>query len=135
MLAYSSNAKLFYLTHTYDLIGCYHSGPEWTWEGWQWRGTPHSPKLQQYTIRLFSVISRTLVRRVLPPTLQICSRSIPRPHQTGSEEKCFANSFPQHSLLSIYSKILSVSLYIYIYIYIGVTVSQVSIPASGIKPV
>ena len=24
---------------------CYHSGPEWTWEQWQWRGTPNSPKL------------------------------------------------------------------------------------------
>ena len=46
------------------LIRCYHSGLEWTWERWQWRGTPHSPKLQHYwnlTIRLFSVISRTLV--------------------------------------------------------------------------
>ena len=45
-------------------IRCYHSGPEWTWERWQWRGTPHSPKLQHcgnLTIRLFSVISRTLV--------------------------------------------------------------------------
>ena len=45
-------------------IRCYHSGPEWTWEWWQWRDTPHSPKLQHYcnlTIRLFSVISRTLV--------------------------------------------------------------------------
>ena len=41
-------------------IRCYHSGPEWTWERWQWRGTPHSPKLQHcwnLTIRLFSVIS------------------------------------------------------------------------------
>ena len=47
------------------LIRCYHSGPEWTWEQWQWRGTPHSPKLQHcwnLTIRLFSVISRRLVR-------------------------------------------------------------------------
>ena len=46
------------------LIRCYHSRPEWTWEQWQWRGTPHSQKLQHYwnlTIRLFSVISRTLV--------------------------------------------------------------------------
>ena len=37
---------------------------EWTWEPWQWRGTPHSPKLQYYlnlTISLFSVISKTLV--------------------------------------------------------------------------
>ena len=44
-------------------IRCYYSGPEW--ERWQWRGTPNSPKLQHYwtlTIRLFRVISRTLVR-------------------------------------------------------------------------
>ena len=43
---------------------CYQSGPEWTWEQWQWRGTPYSPKLQHcwnLTIRLFSVMSRTLV--------------------------------------------------------------------------
>ena len=45
---------------------------EWTWEQWQLRGTPPSPKLQNYwslTIRLFSVISRALVARgcwVLP---------------------------------------------------------------------
>ena len=34
---------------------------EWTWERWQWRGTPHSPKLLHYwnlTIRSSSVISR-----------------------------------------------------------------------------
>ena len=33
-----------------------YSGPEWTREQWQWRGTPHSLKLQYYwnlTIRLF----------------------------------------------------------------------------------
>ena len=38
--------------------------PEWTCEWWQWRGTPHSPKLQHYwilTIRSFSVMSGTLV--------------------------------------------------------------------------
>ena len=37
--------------------------PKWTGEQWQWRGTPHSPKLQHYwnlTNRLFSVISRIL---------------------------------------------------------------------------
>ena len=48
------------------LIRCYHSWPAWTCERWQCRGTPHSPKLQHYwslTIRLFSVISRTLVGR------------------------------------------------------------------------
>ena len=37
---------------------------EWTWEWWQWRGTPHSSNLQHYlnlTMRLFSVVSRTLI--------------------------------------------------------------------------
>ena len=39
-------------------VKCYHSGSVWTYEQWQWRGTPHSPKLQHYwrlTIRLFNV--------------------------------------------------------------------------------
>ena len=48
---------------------CYHSGPKWTWEQWQWRGALHSPKLQYHwnlTIRLFSVIHRTLIGGVLP---------------------------------------------------------------------
>ena len=40
------------------------------WEQWQWRGAPYSPKLQYYwdlTVRLFSVIYRTLFRAgVLP---------------------------------------------------------------------
>ena len=67
------------------LIRCYHSGPEWTWEQWQWRGTPHSPKLQHcwnLTIRLFSVISRTLVSGGLTP-LQRCSQCILQPQLTG----------------------------------------------------
>ena len=49
---------------------CYHSGPEWTWERWQWTCNLHSPKLQHYwnlTIRLFRVISRTLFERVVLP--------------------------------------------------------------------
>ena len=50
-------------------IRCYHFMPQWTWEKWQRRGTPHSPKFQynwNLTIRLFSIISRTLVGGVLP---------------------------------------------------------------------
>ena len=64
LFAHSFNVKQFYLTHWLDPIWCYHSRPEWTWEWWEWRNTPHSPKLQHYlilTIRLFSVISGTLV--------------------------------------------------------------------------
>ena len=67
--AFSLNAKQFYLTYRRDPLRCYHSGPEWTWGRWQWRRTPHSPKLQHYwsmTIRLFDVIYRTLVTGVLP---------------------------------------------------------------------
>ena len=46
------------------LFRCYHFGPEWIWERWQWRGTLHSPKLQHnrnLTIKLFSDISRTFL--------------------------------------------------------------------------
>ena len=55
---------------------CYHSSSKWIWEQWQWKGTSHSPKLPYYwnlTVRLFSVISRILVRGVLP--LQKCRLS------------------------------------------------------------
>ena len=47
--------------------------PEWTWERRQWKGNPYFPNLQHYwslTIRLFSVISRTLVRGGGLTTLQ-----------------------------------------------------------------
>ena len=42
---------------------------EWTWEWLQWRGIPHSPKLQYHwnlTSRLSSFLSWTLVGGVLP---------------------------------------------------------------------
>ena len=61
LFAHSLNVKQFYLTHRLDSFRCYHFGPKWTWEPWQWKGTPHSPKFQHYwslTIRLFSVTSR-----------------------------------------------------------------------------
>ena len=54
---------------------CYQSGPEWTWERWQWRSTPHSPKLQHYwrrTITLFNAIFGTLVRWVL----SLCRKAV-----------------------------------------------------------
>ena len=47
---------------------CNHFRSKWTWERWQWRDTLHSTKLQHCwssTIRLFNVISRTLVKGVL----------------------------------------------------------------------
>ena len=48
LFTFSLKVKQFYLTHWLGPIRCYHSGLEWTWEQWQWRGTPHSPKLQHY---------------------------------------------------------------------------------------
>ena len=60
----------------------YHSGPEWTWEQWHWRCTPHSPKPQHYwnlSMRLFSVISSG--GGGLTP-LQWCSRCILQPQLT-----------------------------------------------------
>ena len=62
---------------------CYYSGPEWTWKQWQWRGIPHSPKLQYYrslTIRLFNVMFRTLVGSLT--LLQRCCLCILQPQLT-----------------------------------------------------
>ena len=57
------------LTHVGGAFNMMTVSPEeWTWERWQWKGTLYSLKLQHYrsfTIRLFNVISRTLIREVL----------------------------------------------------------------------
>ena len=53
----------------FNSIRCYLSWSEWTWEWWRWMDTLHYPKLQHngnLTTRLFSVISRIFVGRVLP---------------------------------------------------------------------
>ena len=61
------------------LIRCYHSRPEWTEEQWQWKDTPHSPKLLHYrsfSIRWCNAISKALVMggltHQLLPTGLIC---------------------------------------------------------------
>ena len=54
------------------------------------KGAPHSPKLQHHwnlTIRLFSVISRTLIRGVSLTSLQRSSRYILQPQPTGQGSK------------------------------------------------
>ena len=70
LFALSLNVKQFYLNCKKEPIRCYHSGSEWAWKQWKWRGTLHSPKLQHYwslTIRLFNAMSRTFIgERVLP---------------------------------------------------------------------
>ena len=55
----------FFLTRRCNPIIYYLTGSEWTWK---WRGSPHSPALQDLslTIRLFSDISRTLIRWSYP---------------------------------------------------------------------
>ena len=68
-------------------IRCNHSGPEWTWEWRQWRGTPYPPKLQHYwnlSIRLFSVIIQDTHWGSFTPRLR-CSRCILRPQTTGPD--------------------------------------------------
>ena len=81
---HSLNVKQFYLTQREDLIKCYYFRPEWTWERWHWRCTPHSPKLQYYwslSDRLFNVISRILVGESYPTAkYQSC---ILQPQPTG----------------------------------------------------
>ena len=61
LFALSLNVKQFYLTHGWDPIRCYDSGPEWTQEQWEWKSTPHSPKLKDWnlTIWLHTVTSWT----------------------------------------------------------------------------
>ena len=82
------------LTHRFDPISCYHSGSEWTWL--QWRDTLHSPKLQHYwslTMRLFSVISRILVREWSYPSaeMQLGYSAAPADLATGH---LFRESYP-----------------------------------------
>ena len=55
-------------THRLDPIRCCHFGPEGTWEQWQGRGNPYSPKLKHFwslAIRLFSVITRKLIEGLI----------------------------------------------------------------------
>ena len=55
------------LTHRYGPIRGYHSRPEWTWEQWQWRSAPHSPKHHwSLAIRSFSVIPGHSLDGVFP---------------------------------------------------------------------
>ena len=82
---------------------------KWTWEWWQWRGIPHSPKLQHYwklTLRLLSVISRIHVAGGGLTPLQRWSWCIlqPQPTQLG---KNFASQ--------IRNKVCSVSMIEHIY--------------------
>ena len=82
LFPHSLIVKQVYLTDRWDPIECYHLRLKWTWEQSQRRGTPHSSKLLQnwsFTIRLFDVISWTLVGRVLPHS----SRCILQPQPTG----------------------------------------------------
>ena len=111
------------------LSGAYHSEPEWIWEWWQWKGALHSTNLQHYwnlTIRLFSVISGTLVAdRSYPSTEKQSVYSID-PANTIFDKKYLLKrtfiivSFQEVSCINyvIEDKIICWNWYIYIYIYI-----------------
>ena len=92
----SLNIKQFCLTHWSDRIRNYHSSSEWTWERWQWKGTPHSTKLQHYYQIVECYIQDTCRGGGLTP-LQRCSRCILQPplQLTGlwSFEECADSPF------------------------------------------
>ena len=58
--------KSFDLIHSWDPNRYYHSESKWTWEQWQWKAIPHSPKLQDWghIIIEFSVMSYSSVEVV-----------------------------------------------------------------------
>ena len=47
-----------YLTYRYNPNRYYYFESEWTWEEWQWRGTPHCPNLQNWSLYIrYSFVS------------------------------------------------------------------------------
>ena len=79
LLTHSLTVKQLYLIHRLNPIRCYHSGWEWTWEQWQWKGIPRSPKFLHHwnlTIRLFNFISRTLVGMGWGGILSLCRNAV-----------------------------------------------------------
>ena len=92
-----SNSCIWPIDRT--LIRCYHSGPEWTWEWWQGRGTLHSPLRQHYwslTIRLFCVIYRTLDEEYNP------SAEMYSAHSTAPDDN-LNDLLPIHSYFNTFS--------------------------------
>ena len=62
MWTFNTSVYMHYVHFTYSYLAMLH------WEQWQWRGTPHCPKLEHYwslTIWLLSVKSRALIGGVL----------------------------------------------------------------------
>ena len=91
---------------TWPIDRCYYSRSEWIWEPWQWRGTPHSPNLQSWslTIKLFNVISRTPIGKGSYPSAEIQSLYSTAPADwAGFEEKimkavCYSYKIPTLTL-------------------------------------
>ena len=52
VLLSNTNNKFHYLTHSWNLNRYYYFRSGWTWEWWQWRGIPHSQKLQDWHLTL-----------------------------------------------------------------------------------
>ena len=107
----TSKRCTFYLIHREDPIKCYHAGPEWTWEWWQWRGTPHSLSRQHYwslTIRL------TLVGGGLPLCRAAVSVFSPNRLSQKDEQNFLINKF---KVLIIKSKNINHEFYKHTKIY------------------
>ena len=50
--SYISTMKQIYLSKRWDPNRYYHSGSEWNWEWWQWRDTPYSTILQNWSLTI-----------------------------------------------------------------------------------
>ena len=83
MIQFNISTLFSSISSIHKTIRCFHSGPGWVWEQWQWRSTLYSPKLQLYwnlTIRLFNVISRMVWQ---------CATESLEQHSSGFEFKVF----------------------------------------------
>ena len=83
---------------------------ELTCERWQWRSTLHSPKLQHYcnfTIRLFCVISSTLISSTLiGGVLSLCREAVGvfyTPSRLGHRSLFVGGSYLSAEVHSVYS--------------------------------
>ena len=98
--------------YSWDCNKYYHSGLEWTWELWQWKCAPRSPKLVDGLDT-----SRTLV--VGPYLLGSFNNRIINPQSTWLVRACVYVFLSHSHFLSVCLSVsVSLDTYIYIYIYI-----------------
>ena len=116
-----------------NVLKYYHSGAEWTSKRWEWKGTPYSPKLLHYwsfTIKLFSVISRTLIGKGILLLCWVAVGAFLSPRRLGKCMHVYIYAYAhvyihthRHIYINLYifiypEKLIYTCIHIYIYIYI-----------------